>query len=112
MKNRVSAKLAGLRQHFSCFALRRLCRISEVSGEEKERLKRPAFESVTELVRILLIDNRMLLREYSEAGHVAVRLYKEELAKQPAAPAKGTGDPVWFDNRIVWKRLLDIDSIH
>ena len=40
MKNRVSAKLTGWRQDFSCFALRRLRRISEVSGEEKEGLRR------------------------------------------------------------------------
>jgi hypothetical protein len=53
-----------------------------------------------------------LLYEFREAAPVALRLYKEELAKQPAAPAKGTGDPVWFDNRIAWRRFFDIDVIH
>ena len=111
MKNRVSAKLAGVRQHFSCFALRRLHRISEVSGEEKQRLKAAMCDSVQELGKIFSIDSRILLHEYREVSGVAAQLYKEELAKQPAASANGTGDPVWFDNRTVWKRFLDNDFI-
>jgi hypothetical protein len=35
----------------------------------------------------------------------------KELAGQPAAPAGGTGDPRWFHNRILWKRLLDRDVV-
>ena len=112
MKNRVSAKLAGLRQHFSCFALRRIHCVSEAIGEEKEQLRRKVYDSVTELGKTFLIDSRILVYEFREAAPVALRLYKEELAKQPAAPATGTGDPVWFDNRIVWTRFLDIDFIH
>ena len=100
MKNRVSAKLAGLRQHFSCFALRRIHCVSEAIGEEKEQLRRKVYDSVTELGKTFLIDSRILLYEFREAAPVALRLYKEELAKQPAAPATGRGDPVWFDNRI------------
>ena len=38
---------------------------------------------------------------------VALKLFKEELAKQPVAPAGCTGDHVWFDNRIIWERFKD-----
>ena len=36
MKHRVIAKLGGLRQHFSCFALRRIHRLEEAIGEEQD----------------------------------------------------------------------------
>ena len=49
MKNRVKAKLGGLRQHFACFALRRIHRLSEAIGEEKETLKRTLSESLKAL---------------------------------------------------------------
>ena len=112
MKNRVGAKLAGVRRHFSCFALRRLDRIDKATGEQKEQLRFKILDSVRELGRIFNIDTRILVYEFKEVSGEALRLYKAELAKQPAAPADGTEeDTMSFDNRIVWRRFFDQDYI-
>ena len=56
MKHRVIAKSGGLRQVFSCFALRRIHRLEEAIGEEKDTLRRKLYESVVEFANKLQID--------------------------------------------------------
>ena len=53
MKRRAIAKLGGLQQQFSCFALRRIHRLEEAIGEEKDTLRRKLYESVAGLANIL-----------------------------------------------------------
>ena len=111
MKNRVKAKLGGLRQHFACFALRRIHRLSEAIGEEKKTLKRTLSEYLKASGTAFQLDCRILAYEYRDAAKVALMLYVKELPGQPAAPAGGIGDPRCFDNRITWKRFLDRDVV-
>ena len=104
MKHRVIAKLVGLPHHFClCCALRRIHRLEEAIGDT---VRRKLDESVEDLANIFQIYYRMLRVEWREAAPVALKLYKEELAKQPVAPAGCTGDHVWLDNRIIWGWFL------
>ena len=104
MKHRVIAKLVGLPHHFClCCALRRIHRLEEAIGDT---VRRKLDESVEDLANIFQIYYRMLRVEWREAAPVALKLYKEELAKQPVAPAGCTVDHVWFDNCIIWGKVF------
>ena len=57
---------------------------------EQETLKRTLSESVKALGAAFQFDCRILAYEYRDTAPVALMLYKKELAKKPAAPARGT----------------------
>ena len=107
MLERVKAKLAGLRQHFSCFALRRIRRATETANvSERPRLKDRLHASLRVLGKAFKLDSRILVFEYDDAVPVMMLLYDKALRAKEEAPASGGGHP-WFDNRPVWAKLLD-----
>ena len=106
MLDRVKAKLGGLRQHFSCLALRRIHRAHKANAEENPRRMAELSASLKVLGATFRLDSRILAFEYHDAVPVAMLLYEKELRAQKDAPASG-GDYTWFDNRPVWAKFLD-----
>ena len=107
MLARVKAKLGGLREHFACFALRRISRAVETaSADQRPRLKANLSASVKALGAAFTLDCRILAFEYDDAVPVAMLLYKKALGAKEDAPASG-GDHTSFDNRVVWANFLD-----
>ena len=107
MLERVRAKLVGLRQHFSCFALRRILRAQKASAADKPRLQAALSASIRALGSAFKFDSRIWAFEYHDAVPILMRIYEKELRAQTDAPASG-GDHTWFDNRKVWAKLLDV----
>ena len=107
MLERVRAKLAGLRRHFSCFALRRILRAQNANATDKPRLQAALVTSIRALGSAFKFDSRILGMEYDDAVPILLRLYEKGLRAQTDAPASG-GDHTWFDNRKVWAKLLDV----
>ena len=97
MKHRVIAKLGGLRQHFSCFALRRFHRLEEAIGEEKDTLRRKLYESVAQFAKIINIYFRFVRVEWREAAPVS-----STLQGRVSLAASGAG---WMHrrSRAVWQ---------
>ena len=97
MLERVRAKLAGLRRHFSCFALRRILRAQNADATDKPRLQVALVTSIRALGSAFKFDSRILSMEYGDAVPILLRLYEKELRAQTDAPAIG-GDHTWFAN--------------
>jgi hypothetical protein len=114
MIDRVKAELDGLRQEFSCLALRRLHKYQELSPAEKPARQASLEASVKALARPFGLDGRTFWLEFQDAVPVMVEVYKALLEEQrqkeneetqQPAPASG-GHHAGFDNRKVWARLL------
>ena len=107
MLNRVNAKLAGVRQHVSCLALRRIRGLGQASTEEKTKLKMALSESLKALGAAFQFDCIMLAFKYRDATPVALLLYEQELRARKDVPACSVqGDPTWFNHRRVCARSL------
>ena len=77
MQHRVKAKLSGLRQHFSCLALRRIQRANNASAEETPSLKAALNASLKALGTAFGLNCRILAFEYHDAVPTAMLLYKK-----------------------------------
>ena len=114
MIQRVRAELNGLRQDFSCFALRRLVKYQELSPAEKPARQALLEASVKALARPFFLDGRTFWLEFQDAVPAMVEVYKAHLEEQRQKENEETQQPspasdghhAWFDNRKVWARLL------
>jgi hypothetical protein len=105
MLNRVRSDLGGLRRHFSCFSFEKICRA--LDNPRNPGLMEQLIASAGQIARTFDLDCRFVKLEYSDAIPVMRAVYDNEIRtagncnKQPAARHKQ------FDNRILWKKMLD-----
>ena len=102
MLGRVTAELQGIRQHFSCFAARRLAQALARSNRTSERDVEQLIESLRALSKVFVLDDRVLVIEYKDVLPLVNQLWQAALLGDEATR-------VWygFDNRRLWVKLLD-----
>ena len=98
---RVRAELAGLRQDYSCFAVRRVAVVFAPNAAAANAMKAALLASVRALGRAFVLDVRVLQLEYVDALPVVNALWQAALISDSTTKEK------WFDNRRIWNRLLD-----
>lgn len=105
MLNRVRIDLGGLRRHFSCFSLRAIGRA--LDNPRKPGLREQLIKSVGVLARTFQLDCRFIELEYADAISIMKMLYDDISRSQQIGNAQPAACHAYFDNRILWKRMLD-----
>lgn len=104
MLERVQADMAGIRQYFQCFSLRRVDIALGGDAARGAAMSEKLFSAVRSLGRNFRIDSRMLVLEYGDSLPVMRRIWQASTSPADRASAS-------FPNRTIWVKLLDNEFV-